>query len=104
MERVVVPPRIRVWSKDDWYIYFDPYNFVWVRVNESGRLLLELFRKYMTPAQIVDYIVDKFGLPHEKASEAVQGFIESVVSTGFLHYNEYRERDRSIFPQLDFPH
>ena len=104
MERVVVPPRIRVWSKDGWYIYFDPYNFVWVRVNESGRLLLELFRKYMTPAEVVDYIVNKFGLAREKASEAVQTFVQSVEATGFLHYNEYRERDRSIFPQLDFPH
>ncbi|HYJ87668.1 MAG TPA: radical SAM protein [Pyrinomonadaceae bacterium] len=103
MERVVVPPRIRVWSKDDWYIYFDPHNFVWVRVNESGRLLLELFRKYMTPPQIVDYIVGKFGLARDKAAEAVQAFVDSVVASGFLHHNEYRERDRSIFPQLDFP-
>lgn len=103
MERVVVPPRMRVWSKDDWYIYFDPYNFVWVRVNESGRMLLELFRKHMTRPQIVEYIVGKFGLAREKAAEAVQTFVDSVVDAGFLHYNVYRERDQSIFPQLDFP-
>lgn len=103
MERVVVPPRIRVWSKGDWYIYFDPYNFVWVRVNESGRLLLELFRKYMTVPQIVDYVAGKFGLAREKAAEGVKTFVDSVVASGFLHHNEYRERDRSLFPQLDFP-
>jgi radical SAM protein with 4Fe4S-binding SPASM domain len=103
MERVVVPPRIRVWSKDGWYIYFDPYNFVWVRVNESGRLLLELFRKHLTPPQVVDHVVAKFGLAHEKAAEAVKSFIDSVVGSGFLHLNEYRERDRTVFPQLDFP-
>src|SRR5712671_7164080 len=103
MERVVVPPRMRVWSKDDWYIYFDPYNFVWVRVNESGRMLLELFRKHMTSPQIVEYIVGKFGLAREKAAEAVQTFVDSVVASGFLHYNVYRERDQSIFPHLDFP-
>jgi len=104
MERVVVPPRIRVFSKDGWYIYFDPYNWIWVRVNESGRLLLELFRKYMTFPEVVDYIMEKFGLDPDKASEAVNSFIESVVSAGFLHHNDYKERDRSIFPRVDFPH
>ena len=104
MERVVVPPRIRVWAKDGWYIYFDPYNFVWVRVNESGRLLLELFRKYMTTSQVVEYVANKFNLPREKAEEGVKTFIGSVVNAGFLHLNDYRERDRYIFPQLDFPH
>lgn len=104
MERVVVPPRIRVWAKDGWYIYFDPYNFVWVRVNESGRLLLELFRKYMTRSQVADYVANKFSLPREKADEGVNTFIDSVVKSGFLHLDEYRERDRFNFPQLDFPH
>ena len=103
MERVVVPPRIRVWSKDGWYIYFDPYNFVWVRVNESGRLLLELFRKHLTPPQVIDYVAAKFNLAREKAAEGVQRFIDSVVGSGFLHLNDYRERDRFVFPQLDFP-
>ncbi|MDT5296414.1 MAG: hypothetical protein QOJ76_3294 [Acidobacteriota bacterium] len=104
MNRVVVPPRIRVWSKDDWYIYFDPYNFIWVRVNESGRLLMEMFRKHMTVPQIVEQIVTRFGLAREKAEAAVETFVESVVGSGFLHHDEYRERDRSVFPQLDFPH
>ncbi len=104
MERLVVPPRIRVWEEKGWYIYFDPYNFIWVRVNESGRTLLEMFRQYMTVPQIVERIVGKFGLPREKAEEAVVAFIESVVTAGFLHRDEYRERDRSVFPQLDFPH
>jgi radical SAM protein with 4Fe4S-binding SPASM domain len=104
MERVVVPPRIRVWSKDGWYIYFDPHNFVWVRVNESGRLLLELFRKYLTVPQVVGRIVEQFGLPREKAEEAVTAFVNNVVGSGFLHRDEYRERDRTAFPQLGFPH
>ncbi len=103
MNRVVVPPRIRVWSKDGWYIYYDPYNFIWVRVNESGRLLLEMFRKYLTVPQIVERIVEQYGLPREKAEEAVAAFVDNVVGAGFLHHDEYRERDRTIFPRLDFP-
>src|ERR1044072_2838037 len=103
MNRVVVPPRIRVWSKDGWYIYYDPYNFIWVRVNESGRLLLEMFRKYLTVPQIVERIIEQYGLPREKAEEAVAAFVDNVVGAGFLHHDEYCERDRTTFPRLDFP-
>ncbi|MBD0373749.1 MAG: radical SAM protein [Pyrinomonadaceae bacterium] len=104
MERVVVPPRIRVWTSGEWHIYFDPFNFVWVRVNESGRLLLEMFRRHLTVAQVVDEVVGKYGLAREKAEEAVNAFVKSVVAAGFLHLDEYKEKERSVFPQLDFPH
>ncbi len=104
MERVLVPPRIRVWSRDNWHIYFDPYNFVWIKVNNSGRLLLEMLRKYMTIAQMTDYVVKTYGLTYEKAEGAIRIFVNGLVNSGFLHINEYRERDRAIFPKLDFPH
>ncbi len=104
MERVIVPPRMRVWTKGEWHVYFDPYNFVWVRVNESGRLLLELFRKHLTIAQVVEYVSNKFGIGLDTAEESIRVFIEGIVAAGFLHVNEYRERPRNEFPNLDFPH
>jgi radical SAM protein with 4Fe4S-binding SPASM domain len=103
MERVVMSPRIRTWSRDEWHIYYDPYNFVWIKVNQSGRLLLEMFRRYMTPAQVADHVAQRFGLPSEKAEEYIGNFVEGLVSMGFLHINEYRERERQAFPKPDFP-
>jgi len=32
MHCIIAPPRVRVWSKNGWHVYFDPYNFVWVKV------------------------------------------------------------------------
>ncbi|HWC77787.1 MAG TPA: PqqD family protein, partial [Blastocatellia bacterium] len=104
MERVTLPPRLRVWNQKEWYIYFDPYNFAWVRVNESGRLLLDLFRKYMSIAQVSSYIANKFGMAPDQAEESVRSFVNGLVAVGFLHLNEYRERPRFEFPKLDFPH
>src|SRR5690349_14646448 len=104
MERVLVPPRLRVWSEGEWHIYFDPYNFIWVRVNDSGRLLIELFRKHMTIPAAAEYVSKKFGLALDKAEEAVRRFVDSVAGSGFLHLNRYYERPRTEFLSLEFPH
>ena len=103
MKRILLPPRCRTWSKDGWLLYFDPYNFIWVRVNESGRLLLEMFRRFMSQAQVAAAVSAQFNLPLEKAQEAITKFVTGLVNAGFLHENIYRERSRTEFPQLDFP-
>lgn len=101
--KIVLPPRIRVWSKDDWHIYFDPHNFVWVKVNESGRFLMELFRQHFSVAEIAAITSQKFDLAIEKAEEAIELFIQTVVKAGFIHLGEYKESDRRGFAQLEFP-
>lgn len=104
MEKYVMPPRIRMWSEKDWHLYFDPYNFVWVKVNESGKLLMNMLIKHFSIEQMVETISNKFALPKEKAEAGIETFIESIKKPGFLHVNEYKERDRAVFPELDFPH
>src|SRR5712671_3739970 len=103
MDRTLLPPRLRTWTKDGWHIYFDPYNFTWVRVNDSGRLLLEMFRKYMSIPDVAAVIAEKFNLPPNKAEEAIGKFVDGLVTAGFLHKNRYQERSRTQFPRLDFP-
>jgi radical SAM protein with 4Fe4S-binding SPASM domain len=103
MERVLLPPRCRTWSKDNWHIYFDPHNFAWVRVNDSGRLLLEMFRRHMREGEVAAAVAAKFMLPLEKAGAAVAKFTAGLIESGFLHRNLYQERPRAEFPTLDFP-
>jgi radical SAM protein with 4Fe4S-binding SPASM domain len=104
MDRVFLPPRCRTWTKDGWHIYFDPHNFVVVRVNDSGRLLLEMLRKYMLLSEIALTVSNKFGLPLERAQTAVQAFAQGLIRAGFLHQNAYSERSRSEFPEVGFPY
>lgn len=92
MQRVIVPPKIRVWQKDDWWLYFDPYNFVWARVNKHGRFLLERFRKHRTIPQIAAEVERDFGMPADDALRAVESFAGRLVESKFLHFDEYRER------------
>ena len=41
LDRVLLPPRLRVFSRDGWHVYFDPHNFLWTRVNDSGHYILD---------------------------------------------------------------
>lgn len=103
MQRVVTPPRLRVWDRGEWFLYFDPANFIWTRVNASGRFLLELLRKHWSTEQIAARVARDFNLPREDADRAVQGFVESLTALGFLHVDEYRLRERTSSGDREFP-
>jgi radical SAM protein with 4Fe4S-binding SPASM domain len=103
MAKIIVPPRLRVWSENDWHIYFDPYNFVWAKVNNSGRFLLEEFRKHRTTTDTISTVAERFKLSPDKAREIIDAFVNKLVGEGFLHLDVYRERNRAEFTKLDFP-
>ena len=102
MERIIVPPRLRTWSDQGWHIYFDPYNFVWAKVNDSGRFLMEEFRKYRTVTDVARTVAERFKLGPDRASAIIDGFVNKLVSEGFLHRHSYQERKREEFPKLKF--
>jgi radical SAM protein with 4Fe4S-binding SPASM domain len=104
MKQVVLPPKFRMWSKGDWHIYFDPYNFAWVRVNDSGKFLMDLFARHRTIKEISEIVVSKFSIPFDKAQKAIVDFVESIVKSGFMHYESYKEKEKDEFPPIDFPH
>jgi radical SAM protein with 4Fe4S-binding SPASM domain len=102
MERVVVPPRLRSFEKDGWFLYFDPHNFNWVRLNDSGRFLMERFRRYRTIEQVSEEVAETFGLEVAAAEEKIREFVAGLVEQEFLHMDVYRERHRDTPQELDF--
>lgn len=104
MQPVVVPPRLRVFTQDEWFLYFDPHNFTWARLNETGRFLLERFRQHRTVEQVAAEVSEKFSLAVEEAESKIQGFVDGLVEEGFLHLGAYRERDREGRTKIEFAH
>ncbi len=102
MNRVLVPPRTRVFRQGEWFLYFDPYNFTWVRVNESGRFLIEQFRKYRTVEQVIGEVGETFDIAEQEARTAVDDFVQPLVESGFLHSERYRENERFEFAPREF--
>jgi len=103
LSRIVTPPRMRMWKQDGWYLYFDPANFAWTRVNESGRYLMELLRRHWTPERIAARVQADFGVSRDEALAAVNGFVNNLVVLGFLHRDEYRPRERAVVEDRSFP-
>ena len=101
-DKAILSPRLRVWREGEWWLYFDSHNFVWVRVNASGRFLLEELRKYRTPEQVASEVADRFGVDPAKSRKLVRRFIEGLVEQGFLHWNRYREDRPQVPQQPDF--
>ena len=104
MDIVMLPPRIRVWADDNWYLYFDPHNFEWVRVNTSGHFIFSLLQQFRPIEGIAEEASGHFGLPVEKIKPAVTSFIDEMLRIGFLHKNQYEERNRLSFGKIDFAH
>lgn len=104
MDMVMLPPRMRMWKRDGWFLYFDPHNFKWVRVNESGHFILTRLQLYRSPEDIVDEIGERFDLPESSARTAVHQFIDNLAGVGFLHHNEYEEGERPSFGARSFAH
>jgi radical SAM protein with 4Fe4S-binding SPASM domain len=102
MNRVLLPPRIRVWNQGDWHLYFDPHNFCWARVNESGRFILEQLRRFRRLDQIADEVASSFGMQFHDALAAIQSFVDNLVEEGFLHRDEYHEREELAFEPRQF--
>jgi AdoMet-dependent heme synthase len=103
MERLLLPPRHRIHKQDGAYLYFDPHNFVWVKANESGHLILQLLSKHFTEEQASRQIAATFHLEEEEARRAVAAFTAKLLTAGFLHRNIYVERPHPDFPKPAFP-
>ena len=104
MDMVMLPPRTRVWEEGDWHLYYDPHNFEWVRVNPSGHFIFSRLQQYRPIEAIAEEAAERFGLPVDKARSAVDAFVDNMLEAGFLHKNQYEERERISFGKLEFAH
>lgn len=102
MRQVLLPPRTRVWNQKEWYLYFDPHNFLWVRVNENGRFVLEGLRCFKPVHRIAEEVSQTFAIGVQEADEKVNAFIDLLVDAGFLHIDEYCEREPVKFEVRSF--
>ncbi|MDQ1351523.1 MAG: hypothetical protein QG657_1827 [Acidobacteriota bacterium] len=84
---VISPPKRIVYEKDDWYLFFDPNNVTWVKVNEDGRKILTAIEN--NP----DFDTFSHQLQREYNTDAatIRQFVDYMVERAwYLHWDEYR--------------
>lgn len=89
MEKIISPPKRTVYKRGNWYLYYDPTNVRWIKVNDDGRKILSEIEANPDYSVALEKLEKKYG-----ADEAtVQQFISYLVEKAkYLHLDEYHAR------------
>ncbi len=100
MNKIISPPERVIYEKNNWYVYFDPSNVVWVKVNEDGKKVLTEFEFHADYAEALAQIKQKY-----QADDAtVEQFITYMVDKAkYLHRDEYHPRSITFPQKSAFP-
>lgn len=69
---------------DDEVVVLDLEGSVYLRLNGSGRILWERLAAGASADDLVDALVDRYGIDRERASSDVTSFVERLRTKGLL--------------------
>lgn len=100
MHKIISPPSRIVYQKDKWYLYFDPINMRWVKVNEDGKKILSELELHPDYTEAVEYL----GKKYEADETTILQFVTYMVDKArYLHRNEYQPRTITFPPRSSIP-
>lgn len=89
MDTIVSPPKRHVYKREDWYLYYDPANITWIKVNEDGKKILSEFEHCQDYKKVVERLKEKYGGEEPVISKFVTYLVEK---SGYLHKDTYHKR------------
>jgi radical SAM protein with 4Fe4S-binding SPASM domain len=91
--KVISPPHRYMYSKGNWFIFYDPTNIKWVKVNKAGKEIILAVEKNPDLHQTLRFLNKKSKISHEK----IYDFIEYLVNdANYLHRDTYKKMDLKI--------
>ncbi|MCP5104892.1 MAG: radical SAM protein [bacterium] len=107
MTKITAPSKLKrqIYSRDGWYVFFDPDNVKWVRVNEAGKEIIMNFEEDPNLENVVNHLTKK----HQVDENKIMPFIDYLVKAGYLHKGDYQKKginfdETSIFPGTIYLH
>lgn len=95
MEKIISPPNRIIYKRDEWYLYYDPTNVRWVKVNEDGKKILSEIESNPNYSCVVEELMKKYSVDEATIRQFVTYLVEKAK---YLHPEEYRPR-RFHFPK-----
>lgn len=89
--KIVLPPHYLKLERDGWFLYYDPNNFVWIKVNRDGAAIIDNFREYSEVNKVVKELSSVYKVSEEEILSSVKNFLENNLKIGFFHKNNYKE-------------
>jgi len=98
--KLLLPPKLaHLINEDGWHLFFDPENHVWVRLNDSGKEIIETLEKCRNLHETINAVSVRYGLCPDDIKEKVVDFIRSMIDAGIVHLDAYVHRKFIDSPQ-----
>ena len=87
---LLVPPGlIHLTGEEGWHMFFDKENHVWVRLNESGKEIIESLRSHPDLAASIEEIARRFNLSPSDIQGKVLEFVRTMIDARIVHVDRY---------------
>lgn len=88
--RLISPPNRLIYEKEGWYLFFDPTNVTWVKVNDDGRKILALIESNPD----FEAVIHRLEREYNTDEATIRQFVDYMVERAwYLHWGEYRRRE-----------
>lgn len=92
--RLILPPKLTHFTnRQGWHLFFDPENHIWIRLNDSGKEVIEALEKCSIIDEVIRTVAVHHGLDPDRIRGNVVRFIERMVNVGIVHVNQYVARE-----------
>lgn len=99
---IKAPPKRKIFKQDEWYVFYDPVNVKWIKVNESGKEIIQAIEENPILENAVKKLKQKY--KDNVDENKIYQFIDYLADNAhYLHKGEYQRRKidfkrGSIFP------
>lgn len=95
--KLLLPPKlVHLTNEEGWHLFYDPENHVWVRLNDSGKEIIQTIGRLSNLDEVIGSLAFHYGLRAESIRDKVVDFIRDMIDAGIVHPNDYISRKFSF--------
>lgn len=103
--RILLPPKmVHLVNDDGWHLFFDPEYHVWVRLNESGKEIIESLETRSCVDEVINDLAIRYNVKPVDIRDQVLSFVRGMVEAGIVHLNQYVSRKVAYRLSGDHPY
>ncbi|MEM2919080.1 MAG: radical SAM protein [Candidatus Altiarchaeota archaeon] len=93
------PPKRKIFRKGEWYLFYDPINVKWVKVNQAGKEILLTLEKFPFLEDAITKLKNRFQINED----SILQFVENLLNANYLQLERYNII-RINFVKRIYPH
>ncbi|HUI30354.1 MAG TPA: PqqD family peptide modification chaperone [Candidatus Acidoferrales bacterium] len=102
--KLLLPPKlVHLANEEGWHLFFDPDNHVWIRLNDSGKQIIETLETSPDLDEAINRLCAHYRQSADSIREKVADFIRSMIDAGIIHLDAYVTREFVDSPEGGHP-